>query len=286
MKLRNTAGRVNRSLTGNMGVLILLLLVSAFMFLPMWYTIITAFKPPEEIFLFPPRMYVQNPTGNNFSQLSLVFANSWVPFTRYLFNSLFITVVKTFCGVFVGALAAYPFAKHRFPGKNVIWSIIMVSLLYQGNVTALPSYIIQTELGLINTNWALILPSIATPMYMFLMKQFMGQIPDSLLEAAKIDGAGEFRIFMNIIMPNIKPAWLTVLVLTFQSAWATGSDGLVFNEELKLLPSALAQVGAAGISRQGASAAAALLMLIPPVLAFIVTQSSMMQTMAHSGIKD
>ncbi len=286
MKLRNSAGRVNRSLTGNLGVLFLLLVVCVFMFLPMWYTAITAFKPAEELFLFPPRMYVQNPTSNNFSQLSLVFANSWVPFSRYLFNSIFITIVKTIFSVFVGALAAYPFAKHRFPGKNFIWGIIMVSLLYQGNVTQLPLYIIQTELHLINTNWALILPAVATPMYMFLMKQFMGQIPDSLLEAAKIDGAGEFRIFMNIILPNIKPAWLTVLVLTFQGAWAAGSDGLVFNEELKLLPSALAQIGAAGIARQGAAAAAALLMLIPPVLAFIVTQSSMMQTMAHSGIKD
>ena len=285
MKLLRTE-RVNRSFMGNIGVFVVLVLVAAFMFLPMWFSIVTAFKPPEEIFLFPPRLYVENPTLNNFSQLSLVFANSWVPFSRYLFNSVFITIVKTLFSVFVGAMAAYPFAKHRFPGKELFWSIIMVALLYQGDVTSLPLYIIQTELGLINTIWALILPAIASPMYMFLMKQFMGQIPDSLLEAAKIDGAGEFVIFTRIVMPNIKPAWLTVLVLTFQGAWAAGSNGLVFDEELKLLPSALGQIGAAGISRQGASAAAALLMLVPPVLAFIVTQSNMLQTMAHSGIKD
>lgn len=286
INIAETKKKVNRSVGGNIVVIIVLVLVGAFMFIPLWYSVVTAFKPPEEIFLFPPRLYVVNPTTYNFSNLSLQLSNLWVPFGRYIFNSVFVSLASTLVSVIFGAMAAYAFAKHNFVGKGVFWSIIMVTLLFAGGVTELPTYIVKSILGLIDTIWVFILPCIATPLYMFLMKQFMGQIPDALIEAARIDGATELGIFFNVIIPNIKPAWLTVAVLMFQSTWSMQSVGLVFREELKLLPTVLSQVGASGIAMQGVAAAAALIMLIPPILAFIFTQSRMMQTMAHSGIKD
>lgn len=281
-----TEKRLNRSFGGNAVVSVILILVGAFMFIPMWYSVVNAFKPPEEIFVFPPRLYVINPTFANFKNLSLFLSNLWVPFGRYVFNSIFVSVVSTLIAVFFGALAAYAFAKHDFLGKKAIWSLIMVTLLFSGGVSELPTYIVKSLLGLIDTLWVFILPSVAVPLYMFLLKQFMEQIPNVLIEAAKIDGAKDFNIFCSIILPNIKAAWMTVAVLMFQTTWSAQSTGLVYAEEIKLLPTVLGQVTGSGMSRTGASAAAAMLMLIPPVLAFILTQSKMMQTMAHSGIKD
>ena len=278
--------RPNRSIGGNIAVGLILALVGAFMFIPMWYSIVNAFKPPEEIFLFPPKLYVVNPTLINFGNLSLQLSNLWVPFGRYIFNSVFVSVVSTVISVIFGAMAAYAFAKHEFVGKRFFWSLIMVTLLFTGGVADLPTYIVKSILNLVDTIWVFILPAVAVPLYMFLLKQFMGQIPDVLLEAARIDGAGELRIFFSLIIPNIKSAWMTVAVLMFQSTWSMQSDGLVFKEELKLLPTVLTQLGTSGISMQGVAAASSMLMLIPPVLTFIFTQSRMMQTMAHSGIKD
>lgn len=278
--------RPNRSIGGNIAVGLILALVGVFMFIPMWYSIVNAFKPPEEIFLFPPKLYVVNPTLINFGNLSLQLSNLWVPFGRYIFNSVFVSVVSTVISVIFGAMAAYAFAKHEFVGKRFFWSLIMVTLLFTGGVADLPTYIVKSILNLVDTIWVFILPAVAVPLYMFLLKQFMGQIPDVLLEAARIDGAGELRIFFSLIIPNIKSAWMTVAVLMFQSTWSMQSDGLVFKEELKLLPTVLTQLGTSGISMQGVAAASSMLMLIPPVLAFIFTQSRMMQTMAHSGIKD
>lgn len=278
--------RPNRSIGGNIAVGLILALVGAFMFIPMWYSIVNAFKPPEEIFLFPPKLYVVNPTLINFGNLSLQLSNLWVPFGRYIFNSVFVSVVSTVISVIFGAMAAYAFAKHDFVGKRFFWSLIMVTLLFTGGVADLPTYIVKSLLNLVDTIWVFILPAVAVTLYMFLLKQFMGQIPDVLLEAARIDGAGELRIFFSLIIPNIKSAWMTVAVLMFQSTWSMQSDGLVFKEELKLLPTVLTQLGTSGISMQGVAAASSMLMLIPPVLAFIFTQSRMMQTMAHSGIKD
>ena len=265
---------------------LMLALVGVFMGLPLWYSIVSAFKPPEEFFLFPPRFYVENPTGRNFTNLFQLATNLTVPFNRYLFNSIFVSFASTGVGVLIGALAAYPFAKKNFAGKKILWKLIMMTLLFSGGVTALPSYIVKAKLGLINTYWVLILPSLASTLHMFLMRQFMTQIPDSLLEAARIDGASEFRVFINLVMPNIKPAWMTVMVLSFQGIWNAGSGGVVYDESLKLLPTALSQISAGGIARIGVSAAATLLLMIPPILAFVITQSKMLQTMAHSGIKD
>lgn len=278
--------QLNRSHFGNFLVFLMLAVMGVFMGLPLYYSIIQSIKPVEELFIFPPRFYVVNPTGSHYSQLFQLVSDLTVPFSRYLFNSIFVSVCSTGIGVLIGAMAAYPFAKKKFPGKEALWKLIMLTLLFSGGVTALPAYIVKAKLGLINTYWVLILPSLASTLHMFLLRQFMLQIPDSLLDAAKLDGANDFVIFMNVIMPNVKPAWMTVMVLSFTNVWNTGSAGVIFKEELKLLPTALSQISAGGISRSGAAAAAAVLLMIPPIVSFVLTQSKMLQTMAHSGIKD
>ncbi len=278
--------QLNRSHFGNFLVFLMLAVMGVFMGLPLYYNIIQSIKPVEELFIFPPRFYVVNPTGGHYSQLFQLVSDLTVPFSRYLFNSIFVSICSTGVGVIIGAMAAYPFAKKKFPGRDMLWKLIMLTLLFSGGVTALPAYIIKAKLGLINTYWVLILPTLASTLHMFLLRQFMLQIPDSLLDAAKLDGANDLVIFMNVIMPNVKPAWMTVMVLSFTSVWNTGSAGVIFKEELKLLPTALSQISAGGISRTGAAAAAGVLLMIPPIVSFVLTQSKMLQTMAHSGIKD
>ena len=279
-------GKLNRSYGGNLLIFLMLVVMGVFMGLPLIYNIVQAFKPASELFIFPPRFYVSDPTWKNFTQLFQLASNLTVPFIRYLFNSVFVSLVSTSLGVVIGAAAAYPFAKKQFPGKNMLWKLIMMTLLFSGGVTALPAYIIKAKLGMINTYWVLILPSLASTLHMFLMQQFMLQIPDSLLEAARIDGASEAKTLLRVVMPNVKPAWTTVMVLSFTSIWNTGSNGVIFDEQLKLLPTALSQISTSGIARTGVTAAATLLLMIPPILAFIITQSKMLQTMAHSGIKE
>ena len=278
--------QINRSHFGNFAIFAMLGVVGVFMGLPLYYNVVQSFKPAEELFIFPPRFYVVNPSWRSYSQLFQLVSDLTVPFSRYLFNSVFVSIVSTGIGVLIGAMAAYPFAKKKFPGRNMLWKLIMLTLLFSGGVTSLPSYIVKAKLGLINTYWVLILPCLASTLHMFLLRQFMLQIPDSLLDAAKLDGANDFTIFLRVVMPNVKPAWMTVMVLSFTDVWNNGSAGVIFKEEFKLLPTALNQISAGGISRSGAAAAAGVLLMIPPIVSFVLTQSKMLQTMAHSGIKD
>ncbi len=286
MKRLHISKKVNRSHGGNAVIFLMLVVMGVFMALPLYLSIISAFKPAEELFLFPPRFYVVKPTTKHFSQLFQLAGNLNVPITRYLWNSIFLSLITTAASVTVGALAAYPFAKKDFMGRKWLWKLIMLTLLFRGGANGLATYIIEAKMGLLNTYWVFVLPGLASTLELFLMRQFMLQIPDALLEAARIDGAGELRTFWHIVLPNVKPAWMTVVVLQFTSIWNTSSGGLIFDEELKLLPNALSQISAEGLARTGVASAAAVLMLIPPIISFLVSQSKMLQTMAHSGIKD
>ncbi len=277
--------RINRSLWGDIVVFLLLLIVALFMALPFVYTIIQAFKPFEELFAFPPRFYVVNPTLDNFRDLFIVTANSWVPFSRYVFNSVFVSLIGTTSHVVVASLCAYPIAKHEFPGRKGIFNVIQLSLLFNGTVTALPTYIIMSGLGWINTYWSLIIPAIGGAFGMFLMKQFMEGIPTPLLEAARIDGANEWTIFWKVVMPNVKPAWLTLVIFSFTGLWNSTGGSYIFDEQLKMLPTALSQIASAGIARMGVGMAASLLLLIPPIATFILSQSRIIETMSTAGIK-
>lgn len=267
-------------------MVVVLTVLGAFMALPVVYTVVQAFKPMEELFIFPPRFTVTNPTLKNFRMIGQLTDNLWVPFSRYIFNSVFVSIAGTAGNVFIASMAAYPLAKIDFPGRKLLFKMITVALLFTGGVLGLAQYIIMAKLHMINTYWALILPSVASTMGLFLMKQFMEGISDSLIEAARIDGMNEFQIFWKIVMPNVKPAWLTMIIFAFQGMWGMTGGNVIYKESLKMFPTALAQIQAGGIARAGVAAAASLIMFIPPVVLFLVTQSSIMETMAHAGIKE
>lgn len=258
----------------------------AVMLFPMVFVVGNAFKPLDELFVYPPRLFVRNPTLDNFGMLSSVFTESWVPFPRYIFNTLFITLAATAGQVMIASMAGYVLEKKQFPGRTVIFKLVVTSLMFSAVVTAIPNYIIMSRLGWVDTYLAVIVPAAASSFGVFLMKQFMCNIPDSVLEAARIDGAGEQTIFWRIVMPNIRPAWLTLIIFTVQSMWGTTGGNFLYSEELKTLPYALSQVVAGGIIRTGAGAAISLLMMIVPITVFIVAQRNVIQTMMNSGIKE
>ena len=263
----------NRSVGGDIGIYILLILFGIFFVLPLVYSISSAFKPLDEIYLYPPRFFVKNPTFNNFQDLLVVMSSSYVPFTRYVFNTVFITLlgtVKSFC----------------FPGSRKIFKIIQAAIMFNAYVLQIPTYIIMSKLGWIDTYLALMVPAFALPMGLFLMKQFMEQIPDALIEAAKIDGAKEGRIFLQIVMPNVKPAWLTVTIFSVQNLWNMKGQVYIYSEEYKMLPYALQQIMAGGVARAGVGSAATMVVMMVPILIFILAESNILETMASSGIKD
>lgn len=279
--------RFARSTMGNILNFLFLLLVAAFMVIPMIYTISNAFKPFNELFIFPPRLIVMNPTFDNFLGINSILRQSWVPLLRYILNSVVITGVGVLGQIIFASLAGFVLSKEQFPGRNFLNKIVVFSLMFSANVTAIPNYIIFTRIGIINTHLALILPAFCNSLGLFLMKQFIDQmVPDSLLEAARIDGAGELRIYFNVVMPLCKPAWLTLLIFSFQSLWSTAGGTYIYDEPLRTLPSALSTMIYGGIARAGVSAAVALLLVIPPTITFILSQSNVLQTMASSGLKE
>lgn len=278
--------KVNRSTAGTATLFIFIALVGSFMALPLIYIINNAFKPLHELFLFPPKIFVRNPTLDNFSDLFVLMSTSWVPFSRYIINTIILTVVGTIGHVFFASAAAYPLAKHDMPGKNILFYVVVLSLMFSYTVTAIPNYMIVSWLGINNTYAAVILPAWASSLGLYLMKQFMEQIPDSLLESAKLDGANEFQIFYKIIMPNVKPAWLTLTILMFQYLWGTTGSNFLRSEQLKPLNYALNQIVQGGVARAGAGSAVGLVLMSVPITFFIITQSNILETMSTSGIKE
>ncbi|GIO29533.1 ABC transporter permease [Paenibacillus albilobatus] len=278
--------RLNRSFTVSFMLFAFLAVFGAFMALPLVYAVNNAFKPLNELFLFPPRFFVNNPTMDNFYDLVALMGNSWVPLSRYIVNTLFITIIGTVGHILLSSAAAYPLAKYRFPGSRILFSIVVMSLMFSGHVTAIPNYMVMSWLGWINTHASIIVPSLAFSLGLFLMKQFMEQIPDALLEAAKIDGANEYRIYWTIVMPNVKPAWLTLMILQFPMLWGSDGGNFIYSENLKTLHYALGQITAGGIARAGVGAAVALILMIVPITLFIISQSNVLQTMATSGMKE
>jgi len=283
---RTKPKRLNRSFGGTFALFAFLSIIGAFMAMPLVLTISNAFKPLDELFLFPPRFFVRNPTFGNFIDLNILMQDSWVPFSRYIFNTLLITGAGTLGHLLFASAAAYPLAKNNFPGKNFLFSIVVLSLMFSAVVTAIPNYMIITWLGLNNTYLAIILPAFSASLGLYLMKQFMEQIPDSLVESARLDGASEFSIYWTIIMPNVKPAWLTLVILMFQALWATTGGVFLRSEQLKPLNFAMSQIVGGGIARAGAGAAVMLIMMSVPITFFIFSQSKIIETMTTSGMKE
>ena len=286
--------RINRSLGSDILILSILILFASLMVVPLVYAVSSSLKPLSELWIFPPRFFVSNPTLRNFKDLLLMVSDSWVPFSRYIFNTVFVTVAGTVGHVILASMCAYAIAKIRFYGSRLCFNIIVYSLMFSAAVTVIPNFLIMRTLHLVDTYFALILPAFAAPLGVYLMKQFLEtMVHDSVLEAAKIDGAGEWRIFWRIVMPMVKPAWLTLIIFSFQGLWSTPGSILIQSEELKSLNYAVSQFAMAGtqavasaITRTGVAMAASVLMMIPPILLFLFTQSNVVETMSTSGMKD
>ncbi|MCD8095825.1 MAG: carbohydrate ABC transporter permease [Ruminococcus sp.] len=286
MKVKDKKKKINGSVGGDVCIFIFLVLLGIFMVFPIYYSVVQSLKPTEELFVFPPKLYVLNPTTKNYSDLFKVAAEYTVPLSRYIFNSLFTTIVICVCNVFVTCMAAFVLSKCKFPGVKVINRIIVIALLFQSQATWIMQFLVYSTLHIIDTYWVLILPYIATAMNLYLMRQSMSTINDSMIEAAKVDGAGLFRICWTIVVPNSKPAIMTIIIFAFQQAWNINGGSVIYSEEYKTLPTIVQQISLAGLARQGVTFASAVLLLIPPLVVFFIAQGNVMETMANSGMKD
>ena len=287
-KMRRKEGgkKLNRSMAGNTLLFIIMGISGLFMVLPLVMIVNNALKPLDEIYQFPPRIFVRNPTLTNFSDLFVLMNESWVPFSRYIFNTIIISLGGMLGHVIVASMAAYPLAKHKFPGKALLFSMVVLSMMFSWTVTQIPQYLIISWLGINNTYAALVLPAWAFGMGLYLMKQFMEQLPDSLMESARLQGANEWQIFWQIVMPNVRPAWLTLAIFQFQQMWGNTGGMFLRNEELKPLQYALQLITSGGVSRAGAGAAVTFIIAAIPIIFFLICQSSILETMTTSGMKD
>ena len=276
----------NRSVWGDIFLYLFLALVALIMAFPIIYAVGSAMKPLDELFKFPPTILPQNPTFDNFSDLFVTMGKSWVTFSRYLFNTVFITAVGTAGHLLVASMAAFVLAKYEFPGGPLFFKIVTIAMMFTGYVTAIPNYLIINALGWVDTYWAIIIPAFASPMGLFLMKQFMEGLPTALIEAAKIDGANEWRVFSEIVMPNVKPAWMTLIIFSVQGLWNNRASTYIYSEEKKTLVYALQQIQGGGIARTGQGAAVLVVVMIVPIAIFIFSESQILETMASSGLKD
>lgn len=281
--------RLKKVKFGHVMLVIGMLALVCFTALPMVAMICRAFMPLDELYLYPPRIIVHKPTVSNFADLLNSLNASDVPFTRYIFNSILTTGVTVFLSIFVSCAGAYGLAKFKPRGSTTIFAVITAALMFSSYVTQIPNYLIVNGLGLVNSYWALILPKIAVAYNFFLVKQFAEQLPDSILEAARIDGAKELYTFWKIAMPLLKPAWSTLAVFSFVSNWNDYFSALVYinKDAMKTLPLALQTLagGAGVVARSGSVGAATLLTTLPTIIIFCIMRGKVMQTMTYSGIK-
>lgn len=286
MKESRTYKRFTRSTAGNVFAFGGLMLMGLFTILPMIYSVVTSLKPLEELMIFPPRFIVTRPTIQNYTELPNIISSLSVPLSRYIFNSLFVSVFTTVLHIIVASMAAFVISKGKFRGLGVIFWIIQFSLLYNTYTLAVPQYLIFSKLGMVDTYWIYILPYLPSTMGVFLIKQYMdGSVPDALIEAAHIDGANDLQIFWRIVMPISKPAWLTLCLFAFRDLWSMQPAGTIFTEELKMLPNVMSTIISGGIARSGSAMAATVLLMIPPIIVYLISQSNVMETMSSAGIK-
>ena len=279
--------RFTRSRFGNVVYSLILVLAGLFTIIPLIYSVVTSFKPLDELLAFPPKFFVVRPTLKNYTALPELLSNLEVPLSRYIANTFFVTISITVLQVIVSSMAAFVTCQVKNKWTKTFFTLVQFALLYNGTTLAVPQYLIFTKIGIIDTFWAYILPAMASTMGVFLIKQFMDQnVPDVLIEAARIDGAGAGRIFWQLVMPLAKPAWMTLTLFSFQNAWAATGGSLIFSESMKTLPSVMSSVVSSGLARSGSAMAVTVLMMIPPILIYMFTQSNVLETMSSAGIKE
>lgn len=279
--------RFTRSRAGNVFYFLFLTLAGLFCLLPLIYSVVTSFKPLDEIMIFPPRFFVKRPTIGNYAALPELLSGLEVSIDRYIFNSIFTGIIATFLFVALSSMAAFSLSKGKYGGRNAMFNVVQYALLFNGYTLALPQYIILTRLHVVDTYWAFILPHMASTLGIFLMKQYIdGYVPETYIEAGKIDGASYFRIFWKIVIPIIRPAMLTLILFGFREVWAYAPGTTVYTETIKTLPMITTQVTTAGVARTGSSMALTVIMMIPPIVIYMATQSGVTETMSSAGIKE
>ncbi|HLT00460.1 MAG TPA: carbohydrate ABC transporter permease [Acholeplasma sp.] len=268
---------------------LILVPLAIFMALPIVYIVSTAFKPINELFAWPPQFFVVEPTLKNFTDLFNVTSTTGVPMTRYLFNSIVISVLVVITSIFVSSLAGYALSKVQFKLKKPLLFLNNIAIIFVGSSVVIPRYLVIQSLGLVDNFLVHIIPGLAIPVGLFLIKQFIDQIPNELIEAAKIDGANEFQVYMNIILPLIKPAIATIAIVSFQGVWNNVETSTLYiqDERYKTFAFYMSTLTTTAntVAGQGMAAAAALIMFVPNLIIFIILQKNVMDTMAHSGMK-
>ena len=285
-RLLGTGSRLNRKAYGDVMMLMLVGVMAAFSFFPLLMAVSMSLKPIHELFYYPPKLLAENPTLDNFRMLLSLMQNTRVSFFRYAFNTVLISVVVTIGHVFLASMAAYPLAKLKIPGIHTINTLVMLSLMFVSAVTDVANYLTVSWLGWLDTYWASIIPAMGASLGLFIMRNYMSTIPDTLLEAARMDGCTDFQLYWRIVMPMARPAWLTVAILMFQQIWSLDNTNYVYDEALKTLPYALSQITSGAMVRVGAGQAVGVLMMIVPAIVFLVNQTKIIDTMASSGIKE
>lgn len=274
---------------GQIKIMIILLPLLIFMAMPLVYIANHAFKPMDELFAFPPTFFVKNVTLENFEKLIKFSRTSGVPMSRYVFNSLIVTVLTVGLSLLFTTMSAFALAKLKFKGRDMMMNVNQMALMFVATAVLIPRYLVIAKLGLIDNIWAHILPLMAYPVALFLVKQFTEQVPDSLIEAAYIDGASDVTVYRKIVIPLIKPAIATATILVFQQVWTNveTSNYYINDDSMKTLTfymNSMINVNNT-VAGQGMSAAATLILFIPNLVLFIILQNGVMNTMAHSGIK-
>ena len=287
LRTRNHKVVLSRSAGGDVGISIFLIVFGLFMFIPMYYVVIQSLKPMDELWTYPPKFYVVKPTLSNFSDMFKAMSNSWVPFSRYIFNTILISVAGTFGNLFCGSLAAYVVSKIKFTGRSLLFKLVRLSLMFHPTVASVVNYITMSRLGWVDTYLAIIIPAWGSTLGMFLMKQFMeGGISDAVLESARLDGSSELRTYWTIAMPMVKPGWLTLIVYSFKDLWNMGSSTYIMSEQLKTFNYAVQQIVSGGVARAGVGCAATVVMMLVPIMVFVFSQSQIVETMSTAGMKD
>jgi multiple sugar transport system permease protein len=284
-----TAGRVIRY--------VMLAIISIIFVAPFAYMVITAFEPLSKMFRYPPTWIPSNPTFANFTG----FLNSGRPVGRWVGNSLYVSVSVTLLSLFFNSLVGYTFAKRKFPGRDFLFFLGLATLMLPTEVTLIPNYLIMRHIPLFGGNdlygqgghgwldsyWVLIAPNISGPFGIFLMRQYMKSIPDTLIDAARIDGAGHFRIYWKIILPLSLPAIAALGVFTFQTIWGDFYAPLIFinNPNLFTLPLGLALYQQANRTVWNLVIAGSVLLTIPMIILFAIFQKQFIRGISVSSTK-
>lgn len=265
-------------------ILLYILMTSAglVMIAPFYFMIVTSLKKLSEVTSLSISLLVKEPTLQAYRDLL-----QGLPYLQFMGNSLIIAIVTTAGTMFFCTLAGYAFSKHRFPGREKIFTALLATMMIPGSVLLVPSFLLMRDFGWLDTYLPLIVPSLAGAFGIFLSKQFIDAIPDDLLDAARIDGCSDFRIYWNIILPLSKPLLATLGILTFLWSWNRFLEALIyiFDERLYTLPLGISLLQGRFVFNENIQMAGAALAIIPVLIIFFILQKQIVKSLSTTGLK-